>query len=400
MKSKSFIWLAVLALLAAVFLGGCGSSGSEEPEEKAKPVSVAEVEKGNLVLTVDIPAAIDARMVVDVVPKTQGMARVASVHVKEGQRVKKGQILVQLETRELKAQLQQAQAALVSARNALVQARSGIEQAELSYNNAKTNFERMETLYQQGIISQQDYENAKMQLEIARSTYEAAKQQVQVDPDTGYQYLEAQVKQAEANVELARANLDNARVVSPISGTVVALNVDPGEMAASVPVATVMDMDMVIASAKITEKNVNSLKEGQEVLIKIASLDDFEGTYKITKIVPAADNSKTYKVEVSIPNEKHAIKPGMSAIIEAATKEIKDVMLLPRDAVVKRSGRDVVFVVEDDKVEAVEVTPGESTDELIIIEKGVRVGDKVVTAGQHLLDDGDTVVVRGGGGTQ
>ena len=148
----------------AVFLGGCGSSGSEEPEE-AKPVSVAEVEKGNLVLTVDIPAAIDARMVVDVVPKTQGMARVASVHVKEGQRVKKGQILVQLETRELKAQLQQAQAALVSARNALVQARSGIEQAELSYNNAKTNFERMETLYQQGIISQQDYENAKMQLE-------------------------------------------------------------------------------------------------------------------------------------------------------------------------------------------------------------------------------------------
>ena len=80
-------------------------------------------------------------------------------------------------------------------------------------------------------------------------------------------------------------------------------------MAATVPVATVMDMDMVIASAKITEKNVNSLKEGQEVLIKIASLDDFEGTYKITKIVPAADNSKTYKVKVSIPMKSIPLNP-------------------------------------------------------------------------------------------
>ena len=99
--------------------------------------------------------------------------------IKKG-RGSKGQILVQLETRELKAQLQQAQAALVSARNALVQARSGIEQAELSYNNAKTNFERMETLYQQVLFPAGLAPKCSWN---GRSTYEAAKQQVQW---TGY----------------------------------------------------------------------------------------------------------------------------------------------------------------------------------------------------------------------
>lgn len=399
MKRESMVWLVVLLVSSSLLVSSCGA-GKEEAEEASKPVSVTAVKRGDLVQTVDISATVTARMVVDVVPKTQGMGRVASVHVEEGQNVKKGQLLVHLETRELKAQLQQAQAALVSARSALAQARSGIKQAEASYINAKNNFERIEQLYKQQVVSQQEYENSKMQLEIAQSTYEAARQQVQVDPDTGYQYLEGQVKQAEANLELARANLDNARIVSPISGTVVKRNVDPGEMVASTPVVTVMDMSTVIASAKITEKNINKLKEGQDVTVRIPSLGNFQSTYKITRIVPAADNSNTYTLEVTIPNPQNTIKPGMSAIIQAATNEVKDVLLLPRDAVVRRSGSDVVFVVENDKVKEVPVTTGESTDDLIVIKDGLEEGDKVVTAGQHLLDDGDTVVVRGGGGAK
>lgn len=398
MKKERIIWLAMILLAATTFLGACGSKGQETTEEAAKPVSVSEAAKGDLAQTIDISAAIDARMVVDIVPKTQGMARVASVHVEEGQAVKKGQLLLQLETRELRAQLKQAQASLASAKNALAQARSGIKQAEASYINAKNNFQRIETLFNQQIVSQQEYENSKMQLEIAQSTYEAAQQQVKVDPDTGYQYLEAHVEQAEASVELARANLDNARVVSPISGIVIDRNVDPGEMAGSSPVATVMDMTTVIASGTITEKNVNKLKEGQDVIIIIASINNLTGTYEISKIIPAADDSNTYKLQVNIPNPQFTIKPGMSAIIQANTQEIKDVILLPRDAVVERNGSNVVFVVEDNKVISKNVITGESTDELIVIKTGIKVGQKVVTTGQHLLNDGDAVKVRNGGG--
>lgn len=398
MKRESMIWLAVLLLSTSVLAASCGEK-KEEAKEQARPVSVTEVKVGDIIQTEDVSATIEANMAVDVVPKVSG--KVASVSVKEGQSVKKGQVLLQLETRELKAQVQQAQAALSSAKNAVTQARSGIKQAEASYMNAKNNFQRIEQLYKQQVVSQQDYENSKLQFEIAEDTYNAAKQQLQVDPSTGYQFLEAQVKQAEAGLELAQANLDNARVVAPASGTVVARNVDPGEMASSAsPAITIMDMDTVKATAKITQKNITKINEGQEVKVSIASLGNQEKVYKIAKIIPAADKTNTYTLEVNIPNSDHSIKPGMTAVIRMNTDEIKDVMVLPRDAIVTSNSGETVFVLNKDKVKETKVVTGASTDELVEIKKGLKVGDKAVTAGQHLVADGDVVEVRDGGGAK
>lgn len=394
MKKKRVILLGVVLFCAAVFLGACGGKDEEAKEDKSVPVSVTAVKKGDLIQTEDISATIEPKMVVDVTPKLTG--RIASVYVEEGQKVRKGQLLAKIETRELEIQLQQAQAALVSAKNARTQALSGIKQAEASYQNAKSSFQRIETLHNQNIISQQEYENSKLQFDIAKSNYEAAKQQVQVDPATGYKYIDATVKQAETSIALIQANLDNARIVSPVSGTVSARMVEPGEMTAGVAF-TIMDLNTVVAQAKITQKNINKLKEGQEVKVKIASLNDKNASYKITKIIPAADNSNTFKLEVNIPNPKQSIKPGMSATIQAATNEVKGVLVIPRDAVVKRDGSETVYVVKNNKVKAIKVETGEYTDELVEIKKGLKVGDKVVTAGQHLLSDGDAVTVRNGG---
>ena len=393
MNRERKTWVAVLLLSVSMIVVACGDK-EEAKEKKSMPVSVTAVEKGDLIQTDDIAATIDAGMVVDVVPKLTG--RVASVHVEEGQTVKKGQLLAQLETSELKIQLQQAQAGLVSAKNARTQTLSAVKQAESSYQNTKNSFKRIETLHEQGIISQQDYENSKLQLEIAQNTYESAKQQTAMDPASGYKYVDATVMQAQASIALINESIKNARVVSPISGTVTARYVDPGEMASGVAF-TVVDMDSVTASAKITQKNVTKLKEGQDVKVNIGSLGTKQSTYKITKILPAADDSNTYKVEVNIPNPGHSIKPGMTANIQAATNEIKDVMVLPRDAVVERSGSKIVYVLNGDKVKAKEVVTGEYTDELVEIKKGVKVGDKVVTTGQHLLSDGDAVTVSSGG---
>ncbi len=394
MKKNRIVVLGIFLLSAAVLLGACGSDEQQAEKKKSVPVSVTEVKRGDLVQTEDFSATIEAKSVVDVTPKLTG--RIASVYVEEGQRVKKGQLLARVETRELEVQLDQAQAALVSAKNARTQALSGIKQAELSYKNAKSNFQRVETLYKQQIVSKQDYENSKLQFEIAQNSYQALKQQVQVDPATGYKYVDATVKQAETSIDLIKVNMSNARIISPVSGIVSTRYVDPGEMTGGVAF-TVMDMDTVIASAKITQKNITKIKEGQTVKVNIPSLGTKENTYKVTKIIPAADKSNTYKLEVNIPNSGHSIKPGMSATIQAVTNEIKNVMVLPRDAVVKHAGNEVVFVLRNGKVKAVEVVTGEYTDELVEIKKGVKVGDKVVTAGQHLLSDGDAVTVRNGG---
>lgn len=397
MKRKRLILLGGLLLCAAFFLVACGAD-KEEEKETVLPVSVTEVVEGDLIQTENIPATIEAKSVVDVVPKLAG--RVATVHVEEGQSVKKGQLMVQLETKELQIQLAQAQAGLMSAKSALAQARSGIKQAEASYLNAKNSFQRVESLYEQQIISQQDYENSRLQFEIAESAYEAAQQQLAVDPATGAQYLEATVKQAEASVALINANIDNARVEAPISGTVTSVMVEPGEMAGGGVVVSVADMNTVIATAKITQKNVTKIQQGQEVKVKIGASDDFESTYKITKLVPAADKSNTYKLEVTIPNADKAIKPGMTATIQAVTNQIENVLLLPRDAVVKRNGNDIVWVVNNGKVKAADVVTGEYTDELVEIKEGVKAGDQVVTAGQHLLSEGNGVEIQNQGADQ
>jgi HlyD family secretion protein len=393
MNREKGIWVIAVLLVFVCVLSGCG--GGEEPEKEVSlPVSVTAVEKGDLVQTTTIPAVIEGNMVVDIMPKMTG--RVAAVYVEEGQNVKAGQHLAQLETSELEIQLKQAQAAVVSAKNGLAQARSAIKQAEVSYNTAKSNFERIEALYNQEIISQQDYDNAKLQYEIAKSTYEAAQQQTKVDPATGYQYLEATVKQAQASVDLINQSLTNARIVSPIAGTVTGRFINPGEIGTGVAF-TVVDMNTVKATAKITQKNIAKFKVGQEVKVSISAVDMADNTYKITKLVPASDNTKTYTLEVNIPNPKHSIKPGMTASIVAVTNEIKDVMILPRDTVVERGGRSVVYLLDGDKVKAVTVETGEYTDEFVEIKRGLKVGDKVVSDGQHLLSDGDSVTVTGGG---
>lgn len=392
MKREKGIWVVAVLLVLVSVLSGCG--GEEPEKEVSLPVSVTAVEKGDLIQTTTIPAVIEGNMVVDIMPKMTG--RVAAVYVEEGQNVKAGQQLAQLETNELQIQLKQAQAAVVSAKNGLAQARSAIKQAEVSYNTAKSSFERVEALYNQEIISQQDYDNAKLQYEVAKSTYEAAQQQTKVDPASGYQYLEATVKQAEASVDLINQSLANARVVSPIAGTVTGRFINPGEIGTGVAF-TVVDMNTVKATAKITQKNITKIKVGQEVKVSISSVDMADNTYKITKLVPASDNTKTYTLEVNIPNPKHLIKPGMTASIVAATNEIKDVMILPRDTVVERGGRSVVYLLDGDKVKAVTVETGEYTDEFVEIKQGLKVGDKVVSDGQHLLSDGDSVTVTGGG---
>ncbi len=395
MKREKIILLAAVLLLVIAVLGGCGDGDKTEEEEATLPVSVTAVEKGDLIQTTTIPAVIEGNKVVDIIPKMTG--RFASVSVEEGQSVKAGQQLAQIETTELEIQRKQAQAAMSAAKNGVAQTNNAIRQAELSFNNAKSSFERVETLYNQDIISQHEYDNAKLQYEISKSTYEAVKGQQEIDPATGASYLEATVKQAEASVNMISQNISNAKVVSPIAGTVTGRYVEPGEMGTGIAF-TVVDMSSVKATGKITQKNITNISVGQEVSVIIPALNtgnsagDYR-SYKITKLVPASDRTNTYTLEVSIPNPGQTIKPGMTATLEAIINEIKDVMILPRDAVVERGDRSVVYVLDGDKVKAVTVQTGEYTDEFVEIKSGVKVGDEVVTAGQHLLSDGDAVTV-------
>ncbi|MGQ9531485.1 MAG: efflux RND transporter periplasmic adaptor subunit [Desulfotomaculales bacterium] len=340
------------------------------------PVAMGAVTKGRLERGSIVSGKVAGAVEVNLVPKTAG--KVATVTVDVGSRVRAGQVVVQLEANELAAAVAQAEAALAAARSAR-------EQAQADFEVARANYERGKMLFEQGAISQSEYEN-KFVL-----PYNLAKERAAGT-------AAAQVAQAEAALRLAQANYANSIITSPISGVVTARYVDPGEMASpNSPVLTIVQMDPVVVEVGVGETLVNRLQVGQEVSVRIAAARSEPYTGRVKTVSPGADpRTKTYQVKVEIPNPGGTIKPGMFAEVDFGGAA-EETLLVPRDAVVTRDGKTVVFTVVEGKAVAREVEIGDSDGRNVAIKAGLSEGDRIVVSGQDRLSDGTPVAVAGGG---
>ncbi len=373
------IVLTLVFLLVILGLSGCGRprGAGEEAQAEGVPVMVTEVRKGTVVLVQKVSGKVAPSQEVNVVPKAGG--KVATVAVEVGDHVKQGQVLVQLETRELVAAVQQAEAALQLAE-------SSLEQAQANYQDALADYERMQMLYEQGAISKQQYEKAKLGLDVARTTYE--------------QTSTAQVQQARAALEIARSQLGNATITAPVRGTVAARMVDPGEMASpGMPVVTIVDLDPVLVKAVVSERVVNKLDVGQVVTVRVLSATEEEIPARITRIDPASDPlAGGFPIELEMENPKGIFKPGMLAELEVVTDESRDVLVMDARAVLRENGEASVFVVKDNKAWKHRVQLGLADSKSVEVIDGVQEGDQVVVVGHHYLVDGARVNIRNGGG--
>ncbi|NLO89890.1 MAG: efflux RND transporter periplasmic adaptor subunit [Clostridia bacterium] len=409
MKKKLIIGAVICAAVFLIFVLFNTYSSDKNKEgqeaEAAKPVDVETVRPRNLVVKAELSAQIKPRKEIQVVPEISG--KVASVNVSRGQRVTKGQLLVSLERDELEAQYNQAQAvhkkavaAYSTTESQIVQAESGFKIASARFENAEKDYKRMKTLYEQGVISQKDFDAIKAQYQMAESELAAAEKQLETAKKTAYELAKADIEQAEASLNLARHRLESSNITSPIDGIVAEVNVDPGEMAAmGTPVVTVVDMDSVLATAKVTEKYLKSIKEGQTVEVLIETVMDRPFKGKVVHISPVADakSANTYELEVEISNKDHQIRPGMSAMVSLVLDKAEEVPAVPVDSVIERSGKNIVFVVEGKKAVVREVALGINDDKYVEIKKGLKRGDRVVVKGQHILNDGDRVILENGG---
>jgi len=355
--------LVIFALLVAAAAGltACGSEkapqeGENSLEAQAVLVDAAPVEKGDIASISTVNGKIAANIEVSIVPKMPG--KVAEVLFDVGDRVHKGDVLVRLEAGELRAQLKQAEA--------------GLEKARASFADAKKNFERMQSLYEQGAVSQQQLEAAQTQLTMG-------------NPDS-----------AEAAVELIRTQLENTVIVSPVDGIVAARNVEIGEMAGQVPVMTIVDIDQVTVETTVTEAEVNKLNAGQtvDVVVSAVQAQPFKGV--IASISPAADaRSSAFPVKVKIPNPEHRLKPGMFAEVKLALEIRKEAVIIPKEALVGTGENQSVFIVKDNKALQKKVTTGISDDTRVEVVSGISAGEMVVTKGQLKLQDQTPVMVDG-----
>jgi RND family efflux transporter MFP subunit len=356
-------------------------------------VEVAKVTRGNIEVTSTLTGRVEAQTEVPVPAKLS--AQVVAVRVRVGEKVKAGQVLVELDKKDVSEQVRQAEANLKVAEASLPPASgesAAAASARVALESAQADLKRIESLKEQGLASEQAWEQAK-----ARAAGAAAQYQAVLDQERA---AKARYEQAQAALELARSQLADATITAPISGIVASLPVEVGQtVSPGVAVATIVNMDQVKIKLNVPEKDVVHLKEGQAAKVRVTSLKGKEFTGKLTSLAPAADaRTRSFLAEVTLDNPGYELKPGMFAEVRLVTETRKDVVMVPQDAVLVEGDEHVVYVVSGNRAHRREVKLGLGNDEAVEVLSGVKEGEDLVVTGQDYLEDGVPVTVVEGRG--
>ena len=393
-----------LPILAALLLAAAGCQKKEEKkkEEGAAPVQVAPVVKQAIRRTVTADGVLFPRDQASVVPKIG--APVQKFLVARGDRVRKGQVLAILESRDLAAataesqgQLAQAEANLrgtssATVPEAVIKAQTDVDAARQMLDAARKLIESRQKLLQQGALPRKQVDEAQVAYAQANAQYLTAQEHLRALQNVGKQEqikgAAAQVAAAKGHLEAAQAQLGYSEIRSPIDGVIADRPLYAGEMAAAgAPLLTVMDIASVVARVDVPQNQVGFVKVGQ--VAAIVTADSVEASGKVTVVSPAADpNTTTVQVWIEAPNPGGSLKPGTSVHASIVTAVIPEATVVPVAALLAgEEGGTVVMTVGADSVAHKQ-----------IVETGVREADKVqILSGAA---PGEQVIVVGGVGVE
>ncbi len=283
---------------------------------------------------------------------------------------------------------------------ALQAAQSSLDSAKANYNAAVAKLNQMK-----GGPTPQDLQQSQSLIDKSQAdinAYQAKLDQLKNGPTTDdLAIAQAGVDVAEAALATAKTNLADATLVAPFDGIVTQKLVSPGALVSvSTPVVTLLGADLEIP-VSVEESRLAQLKPGLPTAISVPAYagESFGG--KVVSIAPSADSkSHTFSMKVVPEDSKGKLKPGMFADIKVTAEQRNDALLVPRDAVTQRSGKDVLFVIVDGKAQMRQVVQGIPSDGNVEIVSGVKAGEQVAVVGLSGLNDGDSVRVAGNGGGQ
>jgi HlyD family secretion protein len=277
---------------------------------------------------------------VDIAPKITG--RIDSISVDEGDRVKAGQLLVVLDDRELAAKVGAADAAVgvaeANLKNLLAgsrdqeikKAEAALQEVEADLEKARTDWDRADRLHSEKLTSDQDWEAARRNLDVAKARRREALENLDlVTAGSRREEIEAaraELKRSRASLDLATAELENTRLLSPINGAILLRNREPGETASpEIPVLTLGDLDHLWVTIYIRETDLGRIKLNQEAGV---SVDTYPGRVYRGRISFISDEAEftpktiqspeeriklVFRVKVSVENQNGELKPGMPA---------------------------------------------------------------------------------------
>jgi len=398
----------LLAFSLVAVLAACRKDAEEVP---VVSVQVARVEKTTLVRTVQADAVLFPLKQAAMVPKVA--APVARWYVQRGDKVKKGQLLGELENADLAAFVMENRGGLEQAKASYAIAHSAgipeeMQKAELDLAQAKQNLDAQqklidsrEQLFKEGALPRKDLDAARVAYVQAKSQYDIAERHLEglrkVSHEQEEKAAKGQMVQARGRYQGAEAQLRFSRLISPIDGYVTDRPNFPGEMPqAGAPVITVMDTSSIIAKAHISEADAALLRKGDKAEIAVAGLDKpIAG--KVTQISPALDpNSTTVEIWVTVKNPEGKLRPGSAARVTIATAAVQGLAVPLRAVVRAEDGRETVAVVEGGVANQREVKTGVRDDEkqLVQIISGLNAGEVVVSNVAYALPDKTKVKIE------
>ena len=328
-----FVLLVAYRIVTNFILDG------ETAETQIVNVKTDVAKVGEIYLESPVTAKIQACEEVAIVPLAAG--QVTSVNVSVGDYVTKGTVLFTIDDTQIQS--------------SIVQAREG-------YNLAKATYERMQVLYNEGVISQQDFESTRTQYLTAEAAYNTA-----VESASYY------------------------TVTTPINGYVTSLSVTVGGVAGQSMAASVADVSELVIKNTVSETLAGKINVGDKVDVYVSSLDKiFEGTVKVASKIPSM-GTVTYPVEISLADPAKELMAGMFAEIRIKSEHMESALVVPSEAVIIKNGDSVVVTLDGTMPVFNKVQTGIDNGEYVEILSGIKEGQTIVVSGQHYVIEGEEV---------
>ena len=356
--SRLGLFLIFIIFCCIVLLGaGCTKKKEEAKAEKIINIKVITTQKMPVRPYVEAVGTLQPWDEVIISPEVDGIIK--EIPVEEGFAVTKGMFLLKINDIDYRLGVQTAEAAL--------------GQAQAGLNNAKIMFDRMEALYKQSGVAKQEFDNASTRLDVSVQDVERAK----------------------AALSLAKERLSRVILLSPINGMIKQKAVTTGMFVKTgMPLLTLIQIDPLFLTFSVTEKDVGTLKRGQDVVFSVDAFPNREFKGKVDIIYPNVDeHSRMLKVEALIPNRSLELKPGFFSRVMVYTGARKEAVLIPITSILYEGTKVRVFLNENNKARERYLKLGRKYGEMMEITEGLQAGEKLVVVGQNTLTDGVNVRV-------
>jgi HlyD family secretion protein len=423
----------------AVALGGIAYANIAFKKTEGIVVNTEKIQKRNLKAIVSASGKIQPKRFVNISADTSG--RVTELAVNEGDRVKKGQFLLQIDPRNLRTRVQSGEASLGAARSQLEQMRLSLDSARTALKQAEDAYRRQQNLAKGGLTTRETLERAENDLAMRRADLASQEQNIRT--------LQLRTEQEQATLENARTDLSKVRIEAPIDGIITRRNVEQGETAvvgtmnnAGTVLLQVADMSVIEAEVEVDETDIPEVQLGQTATITVDAISGKTFTAKVTEIGnspiqttgQASTQATNFKVTLQVDGVIPDVRPGFTCTAEITTSTRDNALAVPiqattvREVVLDDKGQIVrapatqgrrpaaggvqaselqpgqerkeiegVFVVRDDKAVFEPVKTGIAGEKFFEVTSGLKDGDMVIVgpfASVRTLADGAAVKVE------